>query len=71
MNRQEYNRKIISKLSEIIEQNPDLRFGQILVNYNIIDLVPDHLHGNTLIALDPFNEESEVTWNKMKGNSKN
>lgn len=71
MNRQKYNRKIISKLSEIIEQNPDLRFGQILVNYNIIDLVPDHLHGNALIALDPFNEESEVTWNKMKGNSKN
>ena len=65
MNRQEYNRKIISKLKELIESYPDLRFGQILVDYNIIDLVPDRLHGNALVALDPFNEESEVTWNKM------
>lgn len=65
MNRQEYNRKIISKLKELIESYPDLRFGQILVDYNIIDLVPDCLHGNALVALDPFNEESEVTWNKM------
>ena len=40
--RQEYNQKILEKLSKIIEEHPYLRFGQILVNYNIIEkLFPD------------------------------
>ena len=36
MNRQEYNRKIISKLNKIVEEYPDLRFGQILWNCGIL-----------------------------------
>lgn len=69
MERQKYNQKILEKLSKIIEEHPYLRFGQILVNYNIIELVPDKSHGDVLIALDPFNEESKVTWERMKDTS--
>lgn len=64
MNRQEYNRKIISKLDKFIEKFPDWRFGQILVNCGIIET---DLKGITegLFAKDPFYEESETTYNKI------
>ena len=65
MERQKYNKLILETLSKLIEKHPDLRFGQILVNTDIIELIPDSLHGNALIVLDPFNEESEITWKRM------
>ena len=65
MERQKYNKLILETLSKLVDKHPDLRFGQILVNCDIIELVPDSLHGNALIALDPFNEESEITWKRM------
>jgi hypothetical protein len=68
MERQKYNKLILEKLSELVDKYPDLRFGQILVNTDIIELVPEHIHGNAMVALDPFNEESETTWNRMKYN---
>ena len=68
MERQKYNKLILETLSKLVDKYPDLRFGQILVNTDIIELIPDSLRGNALIALDPFNEESETTWNKMKNN---
>ena len=60
MNRQEYNRKIISKLSEIIEQNPDLRFGQILWNCKIL-----YWEDSKYRVHDPHSDESEDIWNRM------
>lgn len=66
MNRLLYNRAIVNKLSELIERYPNLRFGQLLVNCDIIELVSD---GNAMIALDPFDEESEVTWKRMCRNN--
>ena len=68
MERQKYNKLILERLSKLIDKYPDLRFGQILVNSNIIELVPDY-NNTTMVALDPFNEESKNIWNRMK-NSK-
>ena len=64
MERQKYNRLILESLSKLIEYQ-DIRFGQALVITNVIELVPDSPHGNALIALDPFNEESEITWKRV------
>lgn len=65
MERQKYNRLILESLSKLIEEYPDIRFGQALVIANVIELIPDSPHGNALIALDPFNEESEITWKRV------
>lgn len=65
MERQKYNRKIISKLQELVEKHPDLRFGQILVNCDIIRQEP---RADNILTIDPFDEESEITWKRMKNN---
>jgi hypothetical protein len=62
MERQKYNKLILETLSKLVEKHPDLRFGQILVNCGIIEL---QMMGDRLMAIDPFNEESEVTWKRM------
>ena len=66
MERQKYNRLILKTLSKLVNKYPDLRFGQLLVNCDIIELVPESPHGNAFIALDPFDEESKETWEKIK-----
>lgn len=71
MNRQEYNRKILSKLNEIVEKHPYLRFGQILVDCDIIQYKKNVLTDGDredILTVDPFNEESEITWERMKDN---
>ena len=65
MERQKYNKLILETLSKLVEKHPDLRFGQILVNTEIIEL---QIMGDRLMAVDPFNEESEFTWERMKNN---
>jgi len=68
MTRQEYNRKILNKLFELVEKYPDLRFGQILVNCDIIRYEPSVLcdgQREDILVIDPFNEESEITWERM------
>ena len=64
-NRKLFNTAIVRKLQELVEEYPDLRFGQILVNAGIIEL---QMMGDRLIAIDPFNEEPEVTWERIKNN---
>lgn len=69
MNRQEYNRKIISKLAEVIEKHPYLRFGQILVDCDIIQYEKSVLcngQREDMLTIDPFNEESEITWERVR-----
>jgi len=68
LNRKLYNIVIVEKLKELVNKYPDLRFGQILVNSNIIELVPDY-NNTALVALDPYYEEPEVTWERMKNNN--
>ena len=71
MERQKYNKLILEKLSKLVDKYPDLRFGQILVNCDIIQLEECLLEGErqTVIkGIDPFYEESEITWNRLSMN---
>ena len=71
MTRQEYNRKILNKLFELVEKYPDLRFGQLLVNCDVIQYEKNVLTDGDredILTIDPFNEESEIIWQRMKDN---
>ena len=71
MERQKYNRLILERLSKLVKKHPDLRFGQILVDCDIIKYEPSVLcdgQREDILVVDPFNEESESTWNRMKNN---
>lgn len=65
MNRRNYNREIIGKLSELVEEYPDFRFGQILFNfvlaYSQSELGQIHID-------DPFYEEPEITLERITKN---
>ena len=68
MERQKYNRLILKTLSKLVEKYPDLRFGQILVDCDIIKYEPSVLcdgQREDILIVDPFNEESKVTWYRM------
>lgn len=62
MERQKYNKLILETLSKLVKKHPDLRFGQILVNADIITYKNDY---DEMVVEDPFNEESKITWNRM------
>lgn len=57
MTRLEYNREIINKLSELIEKYPDWRFGQLLINVEIVKGTTDN--NEQFFVLDPFYDESK------------
>lgn len=61
--RQEYNIKILDILAEQVERYPNLRFGQILINTNVLKhycMDPSGFH-----VFDPFNEESFETYERI------
>lgn len=61
--RQEYNIKILDILAEQVERYPNLRFGQILINTNVLEhycMDPSGFH-----VFDPFNEESVDMYNRI------
>ena len=69
--RQLFNQFIINKLQELVTKYPDMRFGQILVNSEVIQLEEVLLEGQrqtVLKGIDPFYEESKTTWERMKNN---
>lgn len=66
MTRLEYNREIINKLSELIEKYPDWRFGQLLINVEIVKGTTDN--NGQFFVLDPFYDESEAIYNRMLKN---
>ena len=55
MTRQEANKKILEKLTKMVEKYPDWRFGQLLVNCDLLEIIEPG------IVADPFHEESEQT----------
>lgn len=59
--RQSANREIIDILSDMVEEYPDLRFGQILALTEAIKYVP--VTGD---VMDPFGEESVDMWVRMR-----
>lgn len=68
MNHYLYNKAIIDKLSELIDKFPEQRFGQLLVNSDIIQYEPDISVDGQREVIDPFYEESELTWKRMCNN---
>ena len=62
MSRKQANRAILLELYNLIEKYPDLRFGQILVDCDIIGY---DITDNGVEVIDPFYEESELTLNRM------
>ena len=68
MSRLLYNKAIINKLSELIDKFPEQRFGQLLVNSDIIQYEPDISVDEQREVIDPFYEESELTWKRMCNN---
>ena len=62
MNRQEENRKILKKLSEIVENFTDWRFQQILWNLGIIS------RDENMNIVDRYYEESSETFKIVDGN---
>ena len=52
MERQKYNELILETLSKLIKKYPDLRFGQILINADIIQVVTNE--SGIPIVQDPF-----------------
>ena len=66
MKRMDYNTEIINIISDAVNKYPDMRFGQILVNLNIIQY-EGNTYDDVLITKDPFNVESK----KMLQNIKN
>ena len=65
MSRLLYNKAIIDKLSELIDKFPEQRFGQLLVNSDIIQYEPNISVDGQREVIDPFYEESELTWKRM------
>ena len=71
MERQKYNKLILETLSKLVNKHPDLRFGQILVDCGIIQYEKEVLcdgQRENLLTMDPFNEESKITWERMSNN---
>ena len=68
MSRLLYNKAIIDKLSELIDKFPEQRFRQLLVNSDIIQYKPDISVDGQREVIDPFYEESELTWKRMCNN---
>ena len=62
--RQKYNYKILDLLRAEIERNPQLRFGQILCNLNILQYDIDN-NKNIPIIKDVFYDESVDIFNRM------
>ena len=69
-NRQSANFELVRKLSELVIAYPDLRFGQILVNFGFVEQITRHYDGS-ISTKDPFYEESTDTLKRVKngGNS--
>ena len=65
MERQKYNKLILEILSKLVDKYPDLRFGQILANAEVIIYKNDY---DELVPKDPYYEEPEVTLERMKNN---
>ena len=62
--RQKYNKLILKELEKIIDKYPNLRFGQILCNTNILQYKNEGIE-NIPVVLDPFYDESKTIWKRI------
>ena len=58
--RKEYNEKILEVLTKYLEENPEIRFGQALINLNILQNEKDKN-----VVFDPFSDESVDIYKRM------
>jgi hypothetical protein len=66
--RQQANQDILFLLTKAMEKYPDLRFGQILHTFRVLDMEEhDTPDGVFHTIKDPFYEESTVTLNRILG----
>jgi len=63
--RYSYNKKILEILEQKIEENPELRFGQILCALKIVTYVTDYNDDGSPVTKDPFYIESKDMWENM------
>jgi hypothetical protein len=65
--RKSYNERILKELKDYLEQYPDIRFGQALINLNIIEI--DEKNSTLLFGpqyKDPYNDEPITIYNRMR-----
>lgn len=60
--RYKYNMLILKELLELAEEYPKLRFGQLLIDFNILELIESD---EKMYIKDCFNEESEKMYRRM------
>ena len=63
--RQEANRLILDRISNTVENNPDLRFHQILQILGVVELNSKFEDSPKMYSSDKFHEESSETLKKM------
>lgn len=68
MTRLKYNYEILEIITLAIQKCPDMRFGQILANLNIIKY-EQNTYDDSVITLDPFNVESDKMLKDIKKSS--
>lgn len=66
--RKYYNKLIMNHLNKMVEEGPDLRFGQILANLGInrYGIYKPTTEDQFTFIEDNFNEESEEIHNRIK-----
>lgn len=65
--RKEYNEKILKELTDYLTKYPDIRFGQALINLNIIEI--DEKNSTLLFGpqyKDPYNDEPITIYNRLR-----
>jgi hypothetical protein len=60
------NLELAEELVKRISENPNQRFGQILVNFGFVKQMVDHYDCSIVLAEDPFKEESVDTLKRVK-----
>lgn len=60
------NLELAEELVKRIKENPQQRFGQILINFGFIEQIVDRYDSNIILTKDPFNEESVDTLKRVK-----
>ena len=65
MTRLKCNYEILEIITLAIQKCPDMRFGQILANLNIIKY-EQNTYDDSVITLDPFNVESDKMLKDIK-----
>lgn len=65
--RKEYNEKILKELTDYLTKYPEIRFGQALINLNIIEI--DEKNSTLLFGpqyKDPYNDEPITIYNRLR-----